>query len=49
MEGLFTFIYPTQNGYNLSLLNCEFTKVVFLTENDFVLIHILLGFLYLVE
>lgn len=51
MEGLFTFIYTTQ-GYNLNLLNCEFTNVVFLTENDFqiVLIHILCrGFLYSVE
>lgn len=43
MEGLSTFTYPTQKGYNLNLLNCEFTKVVFLTENGFqiVLIHIL--------
>lgn len=43
MEGLFTFIYPTQQGYNLNLLNCEFTEVVFITENDvqIVLIHIL--------
>ena len=43
MEGLFTLFYPIQHGYNLNLLNCEFTKVVFITENDvqIVLIHIL--------
>lgn len=49
MEGLFTFIYPTQQGYNVNLLSCKFIKVVFLTENDFqiVLINILCqGFFY---
>ena len=41
--GRFVHFYLSDQGYNLNLLNCELTKVVFLAENDFqiVLIHIL--------